>query len=573
MRWMFGALLCMATVAAAEEENLLRNGGFENKLAAWFWLANSNRATTDFDPGTKSEGRLALRIEKTGGYPVDVLGQAFSVDKRHRGGRYVVSVRARGEGMRNGWLKFFFLGQDGRVLQEDVEFGRLAGEFGWKLFEREFKVPDEAVSAKLLVQIFVGGGKLWLDDAKVVWKEAPAREPLDRPTRAWLDKNSIALRTLDMKGGLDDLRALKPVLRNVRIVQLGEPSHGDGAVFQAKCRLIRWLHEELGYDVVAFESGFYECDRANASLRTGGDAREAMRGGIFAVWHTRRTLPLFEYMVAQADSRSPLVLAGVDPQQSGRLAKGFVEAFLGHLADAGVDPGKGGDLLRELDKKIREEGYAGDGGSAELFARFAKLYADHRKKLDAKHGKRACDFWHRAFENYRVHEELRRTKDQTRYFNLRDEWQGKNLIWLAEKRFPDRKIVVWAATRHIAHNMKSIETPGKDYYKNTKSWGEYVHEHFGKQCYTVGFAAFGGRAGWWFKRKWTLRQPKAGSIEDILYRYGKPRLFVDLRAKGPLHEKLLLGCLGYSPFKARWPDVIDGLVFIEEMFPAEGMGK
>ena len=52
-----------------------------------------------------------------------------------------------------------------------------------------------------------------------------------------------------------DLAMLKPLLHDKRIVFLGESSHGVAEFNLAKTRLIQFLHQEMGYNVLAFESG------------------------------------------------------------------------------------------------------------------------------------------------------------------------------------------------------------------------------------------------------------------------------------------------------------------------------
>src|SRR5438045_4042073 len=53
-----------------------------------------------------------------------------------------------------------------------------------------------------------------------------------------------------------DPKALASVGRaigNAKVVMMGEPWHGDGGAIRARAGLIRYLHEQLGFDVLAFE--------------------------------------------------------------------------------------------------------------------------------------------------------------------------------------------------------------------------------------------------------------------------------------------------------------------------------
>ena len=88
-------------------------------------------------------------------------------------------------------------------------------------------------------------------------------------------------------------------------MQLGENTHGDGACFEAKARLARFLHKEMGFDVIAFESGLYECERAN-ELFAKGKVREAMDGSVFGIWRVTQAWPLYEYIAKTAKGRRPL---------------------------------------------------------------------------------------------------------------------------------------------------------------------------------------------------------------------------------------------------------------------------
>jgi erythromycin esterase-like protein len=67
-----------------------------------------------------------------------------------------------------------------------------------------------------------------------------------------------------------------------RIVFLGEEWHGSGATFQARNRVIRFLHERCGFNLLAFEGGLYDCRQAWEFLKEGKmPALDAASYGIF----------------------------------------------------------------------------------------------------------------------------------------------------------------------------------------------------------------------------------------------------------------------------------------------------
>src|SRR5215469_7848319 len=51
--------------------------------------------------------------------------------------------------------------------------------------------------------------------------------------------------------------------------------------------------------------------------------------------------------------------------------------------------------------------------------------------------------------------------DNRLYTNVRDPQMADNLVWLARSAFPDRKIIVWAASMHLSRNPSEIKMIAK----------------------------------------------------------------------------------------------------------------
>ena len=413
------------------------------------------------------------------------------------------------------------------------------------------------------------------------WGQVKGGPPLPEATTAWLKANAVEVATLDMyEDRLDDLAPLKEMLRDARIVLLGEQSHQDGATFRAKARLVRFLHQEMGFEVLAFESGLYECDRANKLLVPGKDVRQAMYSAVFPAWQVAEALPVFEYAAWSGGTPRPLLLAGFDLRLSGSGAANLMPRLLAFLGTATRLPTNQTAWLMGLDEAVRKVDYAPDeatrGTSLALLAHLRDTFDQSREHLERRHGARETEFYSRVLDNLRAYEQfwyLQQGKKASlrECGNLRDAQMADNIRWLAEQYYPDKKLICWCATYHAMHGLQGITNKGRPAYVGTQNMGSLVREHFGPAAYVVGFTAHHGQRGAPFAKVAPLPTPAEGSLEDLLHRYGAPLLFVNLRQPGPFSDRLLCSALGYAPMEASWPEVFDGLFFTDEMTPSSAL--
>lgn len=70
------------------------------------------------------------------------------------------------------------------------------------------------------------------------------------------------------QGKFSDLDMLIPLLADKRIVYLGENSHGVAEFSLVKTRMIQYLHQTLGYNIVAFESGLGDAALAQGDRKS-----------------------------------------------------------------------------------------------------------------------------------------------------------------------------------------------------------------------------------------------------------------------------------------------------------------
>jgi erythromycin esterase-like protein len=326
-------------------------------------------------------------------------------------------------------------------------------------------------------------------------------------------------------------------------------------MFAAQTRLVAFLHDRLGFTVLAWEAGLWSCET---------DATHCVGWPWGVVVETR----------------------GVRPPPPGVRVTGFDFQFTGTRREDSLDLLRGRlTLLAAADSTLVAR-------LATAFARFPKmqhfrlltvedrtvdrqafrdtlaLLEKHRDVSDFELLRRAVENviglydWHEA-----VHADVSTTIDWSRNAldNVRDRAMADNLLWLMNVRYPGQKFILWLATSHAARDLSVLSEPsgGVDPSDRTgfRSMGSWLSDALGASYFALGMTAYEGEIGNPPQQKEIIVGPASPrSIDGVWAPAAEPFRFVSRRALGntPTEARFV----GLHGFIAPWGRVLDGgLVF------------
>ncbi|MFF2178380.1 erythromycin esterase family protein [Lysinibacillus sp. NPDC058147] len=335
----------------------------------------------------------------------------------------------------------------------------------------------------------------------------------------------------------EDLEMLKPLLHDKRIVFLGESSHGAAEFSLAKTRLIQFLHQEMGYNVLAFESGMGNAMNAQGQIDK-QTAQQTMKDAIFGVWWSKETLPLFEYAKKTQNTDKPLKLAGFDIQQQGAFTNGNwlqnskLAKQLSEIEEQLVDWSLGKDLKGyQKAKPSIIEVYKLVKSQVQLKEKELKAAYPSEPHIVKLMERTLADRIRLADEYVELSIQANIEFEQNKYDSFlktmewRDQSMMENLLWLAEEIYPTEKFIVWAHNDHI--RKAQSEVMGSPY--PVKLMGERLPDIYKKYSYVLGLYMTSGETANNMGEPMAVLPTVKGSIEDIVSSSNKPYTFIDMR--------------------------------------------
>jgi erythromycin esterase len=387
----------------------------------------------------------------------------------------------------------------------------------------------------------------------------------------WLKTRAIPLRTLAVNQNRADLAPLKAVLRDVRIVGLGEQTHGTHEFFEVKHRLLDFLVREMGFRVLVMEGSYAGWQQINDYVtgnRNDGDRALTEQG--FWAWNTEEMKAVIDWARQYNKTVSKteqLRFVGIDPQFN-QPAKSKLLDYLRRTAPERVAPTAAFFAL-EPDSLTRTDQAVGTMAALQSLYTELGAYLEERRKSDTN-----------TTETRQMQEYVRvLAQDISTYADIdsagvaaRDRIMAENFRRLVDRESPRTRFVFWGHNGHVATGGNSLFKPV----------GAYLRETYDSAYYALGFSF---NAGTFLARgeptadssrqglnKFTAKPAPRLSVDWYLTQTGQKNFIIDFRtapqtaaSRAWLAEPLPMRSIG-SVYKSAVPSAYFYPVQLDERF-------
>lgn len=356
---------------------------------------------------------------------------------------------------------------------------------------------------------------------------------------AWLKQNTIPVQHIEAGNGFADLQPLKEILRGVRVVGLGEATHGTREFFQLKHRLLEFLVTEMGFTAFALEASYAACQPINEFVLHGkGDRATVLTGNGYVAWDMEEFAEMLDWLRTY-NQRVPegkkVRFYGLDSKfnQIGR------EAILNYLRKVAPDSvPAAGSIFADLAGEEEQWPWRIDKEALEKLLPQLQRVIDQLIANRAEYiGKSSAAEFEDALQYIQVMKQWLISNTESLLppsrsrVSMRSIYMAENLVYLIERTGPEAKFVVWEHNGHVS--VEPIVWSGEP------TLGSCLREKYGQEYFACGLEFNQGsylsrtkrpdnRAG--DLKEVALPPAPAGSLPWYLSRTNIDALVLDLRA-------------------------------------------
>jgi erythromycin esterase len=393
----------------------------------------------------------------------------------------------------------------------------------------------------------------------------------------YVQANTHPIFTIELDNSdFSDLEAIGAAIDSSRIVMLGEQDHGDAPGYFAKVRLIKYLHEKKGFNVLAFENDFFNTNYGWQLFKEGKtDIASFIKYKVSINWSVcGKESPFFEgYLLSTLKTNSPIEITGFDNRTATPQTLPVLDSVLRNLQIPLTEPSEYEVSVLPLLKSW----YTHTDDSVAM-NKIIDYYSIIRSQLLQKLPQ--DNFWIITVENLisqmRQYKDI--NKDQWQNYrdrNIRDKQMAVNLRWLSQVKYATQKIIVWTHNYHVS---KYAGHYPESYLKDAMTMGTYFTNDSSllKQTYIVGFTSYSGTAGRFNSKPYKTQKARSDGFESWInngYKYA----FVDFQKFNNLnrgyHKPFYMKCAMTSPFhrnaRAEWNKIFDGVFYIKHTYSCD----
>lgn len=287
-----------------------------------------------------------------------------------------------------------------------------------------------------------------------------------------INSKLVPIQSIENLNDFQEFSQLKIVLKDKRIVALGEATHGTHEFFAMKRTLIQYLVKEMSYKVFVIEADFAGATAMNSYILDGkGNPLDALKKMSIGVWCTKDFLEMVEWMKKYNETQTTenkVKFYGCDMQFAINSGTALIDGTVKFKIPLSANSIKGIKLI--IDYRFSQV----DKSQISLLDATAK---ELNEVSIVEEDSLKLELYKRYITCVLQTIELSKTKYPYDGKIIRDQKMAENCEWIYNYEHKN-KMIIWAHNLHVAKNITR---------DNNLPMGYYLNQKFSDTFYTIGF--------------------------------------------------------------------------------------